>query len=118
MIVKLAAMEKTLVITLKQKKTDSHKAASIAISKGQTDCKECGKQFSSRQILERHIMVHTGEEPFECEVCGKRFPKIFSMKRHQVTHTGEKPFSCYCGINFTLEASLKRHEQKFHSVDQ
>ena len=64
------------------------------------------------------MMVHTGEKPFQCEICDKRFPKIYSMKRHQVTHTGEKHFSCYCGIKFTLEASLKRHEQNVHNIEQ
>jgi len=84
--------------------------------KGQKDCTECGKTFKTKQCLERHFMQHTGERPFKCDECEKAFRTIFAMKQHKITHTDEKPFACHCGVQFTLKASLKRHEEKAHEM--
>jgi len=85
-----------------------------SFERGQRDCRECGKTFTTKQALERHFMQHTGERPFKCDECEKAFRTIFAMKQHKITHTDEKPFACHCGVQFTLKASLKRHEEKAH----
>merc|ERR1712086_838844 len=86
----------------------------MSIARGQKNCTECGKIFSTKQALERHFMIHTGERPYKCDQCDKAFTTPFSMKQHKVTHSDVKPFSCHCGAQFTLKASLKRHEEKGH----
>ncbi|CAN0007662.1 unnamed protein product, partial [Bubo scandiacus] len=40
-------------------------------------CDHCFGAFRSSYHLKRHILIHTGEKPFECDVCDMRFhPEI------------------------------------------
>ncbi|XP_077111596.1 uncharacterized protein LOC143767273 isoform X2 [Ranitomeya variabilis] len=74
-------------------------------------CSECGKCFTHRSWLVQHQMVHTGEKPLPCSECGKGFTKKSHLDRHLLIHTGEKPFSCSeCGKCFTQKSSLVRHQ--------
>jgi len=98
--------------------TDGNEDGTNNLAKGKRNCDECGKVFSSRQVLETHnMMIHSIFKPFKCDVCEKSFRTGFAMKQHMLTHSDSKPFSCHCGQMFTLKSSLKRHAIKFHNVD-
>jgi len=97
-----------------EEEDDNQKQGRVGVVKGQKDCNECGKTFTTKQALDRHLMLHTGEKPFKCDECDKAFVTVFSMKQHKITHSDVKPFACHCGVQFTLKASLKRHEEKAH----
>jgi len=47
-----------------------------------TICSICHKQYSSVKTLKRHMMIHTGEKPFQCPFCGRCFNQSHVMKRH------------------------------------
>ncbi|WAR16513.1 PRDM1-like protein [Mya arenaria] len=49
-------------------------------------CGVCGRQFSTRQNLERHLILHTGQRPFKCETCGRRFTQVSHLKSHKLVH--------------------------------
>ena len=38
-------------------------------------CLVCGKQYAGEARLKQHMMIHTGERPYECPICQKRVSK-------------------------------------------
>ncbi|XP_058065733.1 zinc finger protein 324A-like [Anopheles bellator] len=102
-------------------------------------CSICGKKFSRRQYLTRHMVrhssarpyacdlcparfvtqgeerahnrtVHTETKKFECDLCGTKWYSRNGLKKHRQTHMGERPFSCnLCEWSFTAAHHLKRH---------
>ena len=41
----------------------------LSSSSASLNCEVCGKQFSRRFTLNRHMMIHTDEKPFQCSRC-------------------------------------------------
>eukprot|EP00063_Salmo_salar_P065721 XP_014040556.1 PREDICTED: zinc finger protein 883-like isoform X2 [Salmo salar] len=73
------------------------------------------KSLATKDILERHLLTHTGEKQKNiCAECGELFSTFSSLTRHLLTHTGEKchvsETTCSeCGKTFSTHSSLKRH---------
>ncbi|CCK70520.1 Zap1p KNAG_0E02610 [Huiozyma naganishii CBS 8797] len=73
-------------------------------------CPQCQKCFSSDETLKQHLRIHSGEKPYHCDICGKRFAISSSLKIHVRTHTGEKPLQCaVCGKRFIESSNLNKH---------
>ncbi|KAH9496774.1 hypothetical protein Btru_009391 [Bulinus truncatus] len=82
------------------------------INKIQYRCYDCGKTFTERFRLVRHIRTHLTEKTYKCLECGKEFIEKFVLNRHEKTHSKVKPHKCeVCGKNFLEKSKLIRHKK-------
>lgn len=91
-----------------------------ASSKEPVACPTCGKTFTRKYHLERHL-IHTSCNPgtierqeFSCEVCSKVFSRIDNLRMHLRAHLGQKTrsrdFQCpYCEKSFYGSSLLNIH---------
>uniref|UniRef100_A0A3Q3RZF0 C2H2-type domain-containing protein n=1 Tax=Mastacembelus armatus TaxID=205130 RepID=A0A3Q3RZF0_9TELE len=71
-------------------------------------CEYCGKVFKYVSTLNCHIKTHT--LPFRCGTCEKKYSSRESLDVHRRIHTGEMPYLCLlCGRGFISSSSHKMH---------
>ncbi|XP_026482093.1 zinc finger protein 525-like [Ctenocephalides felis] len=75
------------------------------------ECEICNKTLATKQTLNQHKMIHTGEYPYNCELCNKTFATKSKLNRHRMIHTGECPYKCEtCNKKFKEKQKLNRHK--------
>ena len=80
-------------------------------------CGECGRNFTQRMDLERHILtVHYNIKEYPCLICAKLFTSKQILKRHfKTVHEGIKPFNCnICEYKTTNNSKFNRPFKSVH----
>ncbi|XP_053498941.1 zinc finger protein 64 [Ictalurus furcatus] len=105
-------VSKAVKKTVKTQKPASKKLKP-ALTQKRRICSFSGCTFKTQygqKDMERHMLTHTGDRPFECELCHKRFSRRDKLNLHSRSHTGEKPHKCkHCTYAATDSSSLKKH---------
>ncbi|XP_047109862.1 zinc finger protein 37-like [Schistocerca piceifrons] len=103
---------------------------------GPFQCEDCGKLYSQRMDLERHMWKHTGEKLtayseskmsydtslapnqksskstdkcYCCKWCGAAFRRIVSLRKHVGTHSKHLHTCEQCGKTFATKEDLTNH---------
>ena len=105
-------------------------------------CTICSKKFGRKQHLRQHLMIHSGDYPYQCSFCVRKFiypsllrdhlklhlnppysckecsQKFINKKtfdKHMQTHILGRPFMCkHCGSNYRTRWLLRMHVKKQH----
>lgn len=78
-------------------------------------CPHCGRSYTHRSTLRRHLRAHTDDKPYGCGMCGYRAIQRSDVTRHMRTHTGEKPYPCpHCQHRASQSGDLDRHIVSVH----
>lgn len=92
--------------------------ASQATSKSYR-CRLCEKVCKTKNSLQYHFLLHTGERPHQCDECGKGFFAKSALNVHMRLHTGDKPYTCVeCGRAFRQWGDLRYHIASLHSDEK
>lgn len=113
-------------------KSQKKKRNSYADSPHKLKCPHCPRHFPWASSLNRHILTHTGEKPFECPKCHVIFSTKSNRERHLTRKHGvnmldpaarqtmDRPFKCHlCTFSsFATKDNLLRHYRDRHPDDQ
>lgn len=84
----------------------------VLVHKKTNECNSCGMKFNSNRDLNEHSKEHASERPFLCSECGLRFKDKRSLGSHMVTHSDERPFKCpHCEMSFKRSNLLSIHKR-------
>uniref|UniRef100_A0A8D9F561 Zinc finger protein 1 n=2 Tax=Cacopsylla melanoneura TaxID=428564 RepID=A0A8D9F561_9HEMI len=84
-------------------------------------CNQCNAVFSSRDLLEKHELLHSPNSQVSCKLCNKTFANVYRLQRHMISHDESallRKFKCnQCEKAFKFKHHLKEH-LRIHSGEK
>ncbi|KAH3874435.1 hypothetical protein DPMN_037679 [Dreissena polymorpha] len=78
-------------------------------------CEQCGKKFSTKDDLNRHVRREVAAKQFTCSICNATLREKIDLQAHLATHNGEKNFACdMCEKRYRHRSSLSKHRSAKH----
>lgn len=79
------------------------------------NCEDCGKSFTTANILQQHRKKHyMPMRPHKCSHCPAAFYTPNDLRIHFLTHTRERMYlCCQCGKRFSRKTHLNIHLSEF-----
>ena len=74
--------------------------------------KGCGRLFSTRFSMKRHMVIHFGKKQYACPYCDKSFNLHQYLREHIYIHINAKPY--ICGINGCQERFRQAGKLSMH----
>lgn len=76
---------------------------------GTFECPTCAKKFTTNRDLDSHLIIH--KRPFLCAMCSFSFSSKILINKHVVTHRKYKPYCCsVCYKKFDFMSELQKHK--------
>ncbi|KAG5875783.1 hypothetical protein JTB14_023531 [Gonioctena quinquepunctata] len=73
-------------------------------------CDICGAVYKNMGALKYHKKTHEGLRNYLCTLCGNAFYQAVHLRDHMNRHTGNRKFICdICGKSFIIKAQLNKH---------
>ena len=85
-------------------------------------CPLCGKEFSKKSLVAKHMEIHNETHPYSCDQCPFTTKTKNCLRNHVDAMHGpnatDRPFKCLfegCGKDFRCNGNLKTHIASFHA---
>lgn len=84
-------------------------------------CSQCSASFPTRDLLEKHELLHSQNIAVSCKICHKSFANVYRLQRHMISHDESallRKFKCTdCDKAFKFKHHLKEHV-RIHSGEK
>ena len=77
-------------------------------------CDKCGREFGKKELLDRHMLLHTNIIMYSCHVCGHKYARAGELTRHMRVHALDDYKCPHCQLKVRSPALFKRHMELMH----
>ena len=78
-------------------------------------CDKCGREFGKKELLDKHMSLHTNIAMYTCHVCGHKYARPGELTRHMRIHAIDDYKCLHCALEIRSPTLFKRHMELMHS---